>query len=98
VGTLERPQVGDVGDNDDDGGVALFVSADGAGVLRVDIAAGVADNDFFDRCFQRARQRRHQLFALLDEVQRGAPRRARAEARQACEQLDQALDFGSGNG
>ncbi len=43
-------------------------------------------------------KRRHDLFALLDEEQRGAARRARAEPRQAGEQLDQTLDLGSGGG
>src|SRR5512141_3388489 len=35
------------------------------------------------------------LLLLLDEVQRSAARRAGAEARQACQQLDEALDLGA---
>ena len=43
-------------------------------------------------------ERRHQRLALLDQMQRRAPRRARAKPRQPRQQLDQAFDFGSGNG
>jgi len=43
-------------------------------------------------------QRRHQRLALLDQMQRRAPRRARPKPRQPRQQLDQALDLGSGDG
>ena len=76
----------------------LGVGADRAGILRVDIAADLADLDFLHRRFQRGGKRRHQQFALFDEMQRRAPRRARAQSRQPRQQLNQALDFGSGNG
>ena len=52
---------------------------------------------FLDRHLQRAGERRHQRLALLDQVQRRAPRRARLELRQPRQQLDQTFDFGAGN-
>ena len=39
-----------------------------------------------------------QLLALLDQMQGSPARRTRPEPRQPREQLDQALDFGTGNG
>ena len=36
------------------------------------------------------------LFAILDEVQCGAARRAGAESRQFCQKLDEPLNFGAG--
>jgi hypothetical protein len=65
--------------------------------LRIDIAAGLADLDLVDRDLQRAGERRHQRLALLDQMQRRAPRRARPEPRQARQELDQAFDFRAGN-
>ena len=53
---------------------------------------------FSQRGLQRGGERRHQLLALLDEMQRRAPRRARPEPRQPGQELDQALDLGSGDG
>ena len=97
IGPLQRPQIGDVGDHDDDRVIAPRVGAHGAGVLGVDIAAGLADLDLVDRHLQRAGERRHQRLALLDQMQRRAPRRARPKPRQPRQQLDQALDFGTGN-
>jgi len=55
-------------------GVASQVGAHGTGVLSVDIAAGLANLDLVDRHLQRAGQRRHQGFALLDRC--NAARRA----------------------
>src|SRR5262249_44807177 len=40
----------------------------------------------------------HDLLALLDQEQRGTPRRARPQSGEPRQQLDQALDFGSGDG
>ena len=97
VRALQRPEIGDVGDHDDDRGIAPRVGADGAGILRVDIAAGVADLDLVDRHLQRAGQRRHQRLALFDQMQRRAPRRTRSKPRQPRQQLDQTFDFGTGN-
>ena len=45
----------------------------------------------------RLGQRHQELVLLLDEMQRRAPRRTRAEARQLGEKLDQALDLGAGD-
>ena len=98
MGALERPQVGDVGDHDDDGGIAPDVGADRARILGVDISAHPADLDFLERRLHRRGQRRHDLLALLDQKQRGAARRTGTEPRQAREQLDQTLDLGSGGG
>jgi hypothetical protein len=66
--------------------------------LRVDIAADLADLDLFHRSFERGSERCHQQFTLLDEVQRRAPRGAGPQTGQPRQQLDQALDFRSGNG
>ena len=98
VGALERPQVGDVGYHHDDGGIAPGVGADRAWILAVDISAHPADLDFFQRRLHRGGQRRHDQLALLDEKERGAARRTRAQPRQTREQLDQTLDLGSGGG
>ena len=97
IGPLQRPEIGDVGDHDDDRGIAPRVGADRAGILGVDIAAGLANLDLVDRHLQRGGKRRHQRLALLDQMQGCAARRTRAESRQPRQQLDQAFDFGAGN-
>jgi len=99
VRALERPEVGDVGDRDDDGGIAPRVGANRAGILGVDIAADRQISIFSSAVCIAAAERRHDLLALsLMRKQRRAPRRARAEPRQAGEQGDQTLDLGSGGG
>ena len=65
---------------------------------KIEICRVCGNIDFFERGLHRRGKRRHDLLALLDEKQRRAPRRARAEPRQAGEQGDQALDLGSGSG
>jgi hypothetical protein len=95
---LERPQVGDVGDHHDDRGLAARVGAHRARVLGVDVAAGPADLDLLERGCERLPERRHDLLALLDQKERSAARRARPEPGQARQQLDQAFDFGTGDG
>ena len=45
AGALERPQVGDLLDDADDGTVAPWVGTDGAGLGGVDVAAGRAQLD-----------------------------------------------------
>jgi len=50
---FQRPEIGDVGDDDDDRAVAARIGADGAWILRIDIAAGLADLDPVDRDLQR---------------------------------------------
>jgi len=98
MGPLERPEVRDVGDHDDDGGIAPHVGADRARILAVDISAHPADLDFLKRGVHRRGKRRHDLLALLNEKERGATRRTGTKPRQAGEQLDQSLDLGSGGG
>ena len=97
-GAFQRPEIGDIGDDNDDRGVAAGIGADCAGTLGIDVAAGLADLDPVDRNLQRGSERRHQRIALLDQMQRRAPRRTRTEPRQPRQQLDQAFNFGTGNG
>jgi hypothetical protein len=96
--TLERPQIRHVLHDDEDGGVAPGIAADRARVGGVDVAAGRAHDDTLARDPQRIAERTEQLLALLDEMERGAPRRARPETRETGQELDQTLDFGAGNG
>ena len=56
VRALQRPQIGDVGHHHDDRLVAPGIGADRARVLRVDIAAGFADDDLLHRGLQGGRQ------------------------------------------
>src|ERR1700682_1662221 len=65
VRSVERPEVGDVGDHDDDGGVTAHVRAHRARVLSVDIAAHATDLDFLERGLHGGGERRHDLLALL---------------------------------
>src|SRR5215475_6190849 len=95
--TFQGPEVGDISDDDDDGGIALAVSADCAWILRVDIAADLADFNLLHRRFERSSKRSHKQFPLLDEMQRGAASGARAQSGQPRQQLDQALNFRPGN-
>ena len=94
---LQRPEVGDVLDDDDDRLVAPRVRADRAGIDRIDVAAGRADADLVDRLAHGVGQRRQQLLLLLDQVQRRAAPRARPEPRHLGQQLDQAFDLGAGD-
>ena len=75
--------------------VAPRIRADGAGIVRVDIAAAGADDDALGCDAHRLGQRREQLLALLDEMQRRPPGRAGAEPGQAGEKLDETLDLGA---
>src|SRR6185437_11932585 len=96
AGALQRPEVAHVLDHDQDAAVAARIGADAAGRARIDIAADLAHPHRLDRTIERRGQRDHQLVLFLDELQHRAPRRARPEAGQAREELDQLLDFGSG--
>src|SRR5215831_10785756 len=98
MGAFQRPQIGDILDHHDHRRVAAFIGANRARIGGVDVSAHRADRDALHGGLQGDRQWRHQLFALLDERQGGAARRARAEARQAGQELDQALDFRTGDG
>ena len=73
--------------------VAARIGADHAGIDRVDVAAVAADPHLLDGLAHGGGKRRHQLFLLLDHVQRGAPRRARAQPRHLGQELDQPFDF-----
>jgi hypothetical protein len=97
VCSFERPQVRDVGNDNNHGWVAPWVSAHGAWILSVDVAAHATHLDLVDRRLQSGREGRHQQLTLLDQVQRRASRGAWAEAWQTSEQLDQALDLRAGN-
>jgi len=94
-GTLERPEIGDVRHHHNHRRIAPRIGAHRAWVLGVDVAAGAAHLDLFDRGLQGRGERRHQRLALLDEMQRRAARRARTEPRQPCQELDQTLDLGT---
>ncbi len=98
VGALQRPQVGDVLDHDDQPVVAARIGADGAGVGGIDVAAGRADHDRLHRHVHGLGQRHQQFVLLLDQMQRGAAGRARPQARQLGKKLDQALDLWAGDG
>jgi hypothetical protein len=50
-----------------------------------DIAANLADLDFFHRRLQRGGERSHQQFTFFDEMQRRTARRARPQTWQACQ-------------
>ncbi|OIQ68392.1 hypothetical protein GALL_500140 [mine drainage metagenome] len=97
VRPLQRPEIGDVGDHHDDRLIAPRVGTHRAGILGVDIAAGLADLDLVNRNLKRGGERGHQRFALLDQMQRRAPSRAGSEPRQPRQKLDQAFDFGTGD-
>src|SRR3546814_7677366 len=72
-------------------------SSDLAGIMRVDIAANAAGDEPFGHRLERREQWRERALALLHQVQHRAPRRARAEPRQAGELLDERFDFGGGH-
>ena len=94
AGALERPEIGEVFDDADRRRVPLRVAADRARFDRIEIAADRARADRFRRLRQRRRQRLQQALAPLDQMQRRAPRRARPEAGQLREELDQRVEFG----
>src|SRR5262245_10529281 len=93
---LERPEIADLLDHADQRAVAALVPAQRARVDGIDVATGLAGHDAIMRFGERGGERREQLLLLLDEMQRRASGGAGAEARQTCEQLDEALDLGAG--
>jgi hypothetical protein len=93
-GALDRPEIGDVLDDAEEAGVALAVAADRAGIAGVEIATDAARLDGVGRGRQRRREGLQQALALLEEMQRGAARRARPQPGQLGEELDEALDLG----
>src|SRR5262245_45908368 len=93
-GTFKRPEISEVFDDANRGRIPLRVAADRAGFDRVEIAADRARADGVGSLGQRCSQRFEEALAPLDQIQRGAPCRARAEARQLGEELDQGVEFG----
>ena len=77
----------------ENGAVAARVAANGAGINRIDIAAGAAHRHLVLGIGHGKRQGREQFFAVLDQVKGGAAGRAGPESRQFCQQLDEPLDF-----
>ena len=77
-------------------GFALRITAHGAGIGGVEIAADAARMDPRRRLRERRPQGLQQSLAALQEIERRAPRRARPETGQLREVLDKALDFGHG--
>ena len=73
VGALQRPEIADRFDDDQDRAVASVVAADRARVARVDVAAHRAGHDLFVGDAHRLGERPEQGLAFADEVQRRAP-------------------------
>src|SRR3546814_17700994 len=65
--------------------------------MRVDIAANTTGDEPFGHRLERREQWRERALALLHQVQHRAPRRPRAEPRQASELLNERLDSGGGH-
>jgi hypothetical protein len=79
-GALQRPEIGNVLDDDDGRRIPPRILADGAGIAGVDVAAGRADDDRIDGDVHGLRQRDEKLVLLLDEMERGAAGRSRPKA------------------
>ena len=97
AGALQRPEVGHILDNDQRGAIPAHIGTNGAGIGRVDIAAGRTNAHFLGRIGHGAGQRHQQLFLFLDHMKGGAPRGTRPQSRYLGQELDQALDFGAGD-
>src|SRR3546814_4605435 len=76
---VERPKVGDFLDDAQAARIEARVGADGAGIMRVDIAANTTGDEPFGHRLERLEQWRERALALLHQVQHRAPRRPRAE-------------------
>ena len=96
-GALQRPEIGNVLDDDQRAGVTTRVGADHAGIAGVDIAAGRADTHLVDRLAHGGGERLKQLLLLLDEMEGRAPCRTRPEPRHLGQELDQAFDLWTGD-
>jgi hypothetical protein len=90
---FQRPQIGHVFHDAQHCGVAPRIAAQRAGRSGVEIAADFAGADGRRRFAHGSTQRFQQCFALLEQHQRGAPRRARTQPRQFRQQLNETLDF-----
>ena len=94
---LERPEVADILDHANQRPVACRVAAEGAGIGRIQVAAGRTRPDVLGRLLQGRGEGQHEGLRLLDHLERRPARRARPEARQAGEQLDQAIEIADGH-
>ena len=90
---VERPQVGDILDHAQLARIAPRVGADAARIAGVDVAADVALDERVLHRRKGLEQLPERRFAPLDQPQHGAPRRARAEAREAGERGAECLDL-----
>ena len=68
AGALQRPQIGNVLDHDQQALLAARIGADGARVAGIDVAASGADHDGFHRHVHGLGQGAEQFVLLLDEM------------------------------
>jgi hypothetical protein len=92
---LERPEVADPFDDANDGAISMFVQADGAGILTVEVAAIATLANSLGSLRQRGGERQHAGPRLLQHPQGGAPSATRPHAWQLGEQVDQMIEFGA---
>src|SRR3984893_1506006 len=93
-GAFQCPEISKVFDDADRPIVALRVAADRAGQDGIEIAANWAGPHRLGRLGECRCERLEQALPPLEEVQRRAPRRARAEPRKLGEELDQRIELG----
>ncbi len=94
AGALDRPEIGDILDDAEQGRVAPRIAADRARVRAVEIAANAAGMDSRAGFGERGGERLQQALAALQQEERGTPRRARTEPGQLGEMLDETIDLG----
>ncbi len=78
---LERPEVADPFDDANDGAISMFVQADGAGILTVEVAAIATLANSLGSLRQRGGERQHAGPRLLQHPQGSAPSATRSHAR-----------------
>jgi hypothetical protein len=91
MSAFKRPQIGDIRHHHDDRGIAPRVSADGAGVLRIDVTAGMTNLNFSIATCSAADSGVINASRFL--IRCSAARRAERKPRQPRQQLNQALDL-----
>ena len=91
TGALERPQVADLLDDNDQRAIAARILAETARGQRIEVAAVRALDDLLHGVGQRFGERHEQLVAPLDERQRGLACRTWSKPRQPPKQLHDAL-------